>query len=126
MSGEAFHNGELLLDDWVFPDDFNSEQLELFSAWISEGYEQFVDTDYSYIRWLEQYHPEALPPDRYTLYQACFLLSHHSLQLIMPILQQQVQDLLRDQRTSQLKLFQVEVQSKKELVAKLTTMQQLL
>ena len=47
MSGEAFHNGELLLDDWVFPDDFNSEQLELFSAWISEGYEQFVDTDYS-------------------------------------------------------------------------------
>jgi len=66
MSGEAFHYGEPLLDGWVFPDDFTSEQLELFSARLSEGCD-FVDTDYSYIRWLEQYHPEALPPDCYTL-----------------------------------------------------------
>ena len=63
----SIHNGEPLLDDWVFPDDFTSEQLELFNARLSEGYDQFADTDYSYMRWLEQYHPEALPPDRYTL-----------------------------------------------------------
>jgi len=66
MSGEAFHTGEPLLDDWAFSDDFTSELLELFSTQLSEGYE-FVDTDYSYIHWLEQYHPEALPPDCYTL-----------------------------------------------------------
>ena len=56
-----------MLDDWSFPDNFTSEQLELFNARLSQGYDQFLDTDYSYIRWLEQYHPEALPPDRYTL-----------------------------------------------------------
>ena len=66
-SGGTFHNGEPLLDDWEFHDDFTSEQLELFSARLSEGYDQFVDTDYSYICWLEQYHPEALPSDRYSL-----------------------------------------------------------
>ena len=70
MSGGACHSGEPLVDDWPFPDNFTSEQLELFNAWLSEGYDQFVDTDYySYICWLEQYHPEALPPDCYTLYQ---------------------------------------------------------
>ena len=67
MSGGACHSGEQLLDDWSFPDNFTSEQLELFNARLSQGYDQFLDTDYSYIRWLEQYHPEALPPDRYTL-----------------------------------------------------------
>ena len=125
MSGGTCHNGEQLFDDMTFSDDFTSEQLELFTARLSEGYDQFVDTDYSYIRWLEQYHPEALPPDRYTLFLTCFLLSRHSLQLIMPILQQQVQD-LQGQKTSQLKLYQVEVQSKMKLVVKLTRIQQLL
>ena len=67
-SGGTFHNGEPLLDDGEYHDDFISEQLELFNARLSEGYDQFVDTDYySYISWLEQYHPEALPPDRYSL-----------------------------------------------------------
>ena len=44
MSGGAFCNGKPLLDDWVFPDDFTSEQLELFNAQLSEGYDQFDDT----------------------------------------------------------------------------------
>ena len=30
-------------------------------------YTRHVDTNYSYIHWLEQHHPEALPPDRYSL-----------------------------------------------------------
>ena len=64
MSGGACHSGEPLLDGWPFPHNFTSEQLELFNTQLSEGYNQFVDTDYSYIRWLEQYHPEAVPPDR--------------------------------------------------------------
>ena len=78
-SGGTFHNGKPLLDNWEFHDDFTSEQLELFNARLSEGYVQFVDTDYSYICWLEQYHPEALPPDCYTLSVSdLFLLSHHT------------------------------------------------
>ena len=67
MSGQAFIMVSHCLTIWVFPDDFTSEQLELFNARLSEGYDQFADTDYSYMRWLEQYHPEALPPDHYTL-----------------------------------------------------------
>ena len=50
MSGGACHSGEPLLDDWLFPDNFTSEQLELFNARLSQGYDQFLDTDYSYIR----------------------------------------------------------------------------
>ena len=32
---------------------------------FQEGYDLFIDADY--VRWLELHHPEALPPDRYTL-----------------------------------------------------------
>ena len=47
---------------------FTDEQLELFEKRLEEGYDLFVDADY--VRWLEMHHPEALPPDHYTLTSA--------------------------------------------------------
>ena len=49
LSGGAFHNGDPLLDDWEFADEFTSEQIKLFNTRLSEGYDIFVDTDSSYI-----------------------------------------------------------------------------
>ena len=39
--------------------------MELFERRFQEGYGLFVDAEY--VCWVELHHPEALPPDRYTL-----------------------------------------------------------
>ena len=44
---------------------FTDEQLQLFEKRAEEGYNLY--TDPAYVSWLEQYHPELLPSDRYSL-----------------------------------------------------------
>ena len=85
--------GDLLPEDWEFPEEFDFilDQWEVFNNRLHDSYDPSVDTDFLYVCWLEQYHPEELPPDRYTLIH--FPLLSHSLQLMI-IIQQQVQDCL--------------------------------
>ena len=44
---------------------FTDEQLQLFEKRAEEGYNLY--TDPAYVSWLEQYNPELLPSDRYSL-----------------------------------------------------------
>ena len=43
---------------------FTSEQLDRFKIRYEEGYDVYEDLDY--VKWLELYHPEAVPADRYS------------------------------------------------------------
>ena len=64
-SAEASFRGVVSQSGATNGTSFMDDQLELFEKRLEEGYDLFVDADY--VHWLEMHHPEALPPDRYTL-----------------------------------------------------------
>ena len=72
-SAYVFTEDDLLCNENFNPFDlteevsFSAEEEALYQQRFEEGYDLF---DSRYLTWLEQFHPEALPADRYTLISA--------------------------------------------------------